>query len=109
MWKELQEFYMLKKRFFKTKDEVEVTFELDRDGVESAAVCIDENEWQPVKMSRRRSDDVFYTKVRLPKDGEYQFRYLLNGEEWINDAEADAYRPNEFGAENSVVITSNGN
>ena len=34
---------------------------------------------------------------------EYQFRYLIGNDTWENDWEADAYTPNEFGTEDSVV------
>lgn len=97
---------MLKKRFFKTKDEVEVTFVFAREDVESAAVVLETEDWEPVPMKQRKSDEAFVAKVRLPKDGAYQFRYLLNESEWENDYAADAYWPNEFGADNSVVFTS---
>jgi hypothetical protein len=33
----------------------------------------------------------------------YRFRYLLEGEQWENDWAADAYWPNEFGGNDSVV------
>ena len=35
----------------------------------------------------------------------YQFRYLRNGEEWMNDSQADAYVYNRNGTYNFVVIT----
>jgi hypothetical protein len=39
----------------------------------------------------------------LPKDTSYEFRYLVD-DSFINDAEADGYKWNEFaGAENSVL------
>jgi hypothetical protein len=48
----------------------------------------------------------FRTKVRLPKDGEFQFRYLVDEQSWHNDEAADAYRSNEHGTENSVISTA---
>ena len=33
----------------------------------------------------------------------YRFRYLLDGHRWENDWAADAYKPNDFGADDSVV------
>jgi hypothetical protein len=42
---------MIKKRFFKTKDEVEVTFEYEEaEGVNSVALVSEHNNWQPVEM-----------------------------------------------------------
>ena len=97
---------MLKKKYFKTKDECEVTFELETAEAKSVALVSETNGWQPVKMSKRRKDGVYYAKVRLPKEGQFQFRYLIDGQSWVNDSAADGYVPNEFGGENSVVITS---
>lgn len=47
----------------------------------------------------------FKYKTRLPKNAEFQFRYLVNENDWVNDAEADNYVPNGFGADNCIVKT----
>jgi 1,4-alpha-glucan branching enzyme len=96
---------MLKKRYFKTSDDCEVTFEFSSEGADKVALVTEANGWEPVKMKKRRGDGVFYARMRLPKDGRYQFRYFINGESWANDPEADGYAGNEFGEENSVVLT----
>lgn len=98
---------MLKKKFFKTKEECEVTFEITPDGADQVALVLDNNDWTPQAMKQQKNG-TFRTKVRLPKGGQFQFRYLVNGEQWTNDDAADAYWGNEFGGENSVVFTSNG-
>jgi hypothetical protein len=41
----------------------------------------------------------------LPKGRAYQFRYLVNGQDWQNDWHADQYALNKFGTDNSVVQT----
>jgi len=94
----------IQKRFFKTKGECEVTFECNAPDAESAALVCEANGWQPIAMARKRSGP-FRARLRLPKGGEYQFRYLVDGRDWINDEAADAYRPNEYGGENGVVST----
>ena len=96
---------MLKKRFFKTKDEVEVTFELAHEGADQVALVCEANGWDPIEMKQVKGG-AFRTKVRLPKDGEFQFRYFIDSENWVNDEAADAYVPNEHGSENSVVVTA---
>lgn len=98
---------MLTKKFFKTKDEVEVTFEFSREGVESVALAGDFNDWQPALMKLNKKAKVFKTKIRLPKNSQFNFRYLLNGNEWENDDQADSYSKNSFGTDNSVVTTKN--
>jgi 1,4-alpha-glucan branching enzyme len=35
----------------------------------------------------------------------YQFRYLRDGREWMNDNQSDAYVANPYGSDNSVVVT----
>lgn len=98
---------MLTKKFFKTKEEAEVTFEFNRSDVTSVALCADFTDWQAVEMKFNNKTKSFRTKVRLPKGGKYHFKYLLNDTEWENDYEADQYLPNEYGSENSVVFTTN--
>jgi hypothetical protein len=55
-------------------------------------------------MKYNKRDKVFKTKVRLAKNQQAQFRYLIDDQFWENDPQADKYQPNEFGTENSVVI-----
>lgn len=43
--------------------------------------------------------------LELERGREYQFRYLINGEQWLNDPNAAKYVPNPFGSENFVVVT----
>jgi len=97
---------MLTKKFFKTKDEAEVTFEFNRSDVKTAVLVGDFNDWQAIEMKFNKKTKSFKTKVRLPKGQAFHFRYLLNDSEWENDYNADQYLPNEFGTENSVVNTT---
>lgn len=96
---------MLTKKFFKTKDEAQVTFELTRSDVTSALLIADFNDWQAIEMKFNKKTKSFKTQIRLPKGKTFHFRYLLNNSEWVNDDQADQYIPNEFGSENSVVST----
>ena len=97
---------MIKKRFFKTIDECEVTFEYANNEAQQAALVSDFNGWQPLSMKKaKKRGGPFRVKVRMPKDGQYQFRYLINGRTWTNDVDADEERANEFGESNSVVNT----
>lgn len=95
---------MLKKRFFKTVEECEVTFRVEPGEAESVALVIESNDWRPVAMEQLKSGP-FKTTLRLPLDSRVQFRYLIDGNVWHNDDAADAYVPNQFGGENSVVET----
>lgn len=95
---------MLTKKFFKTKNVSEVTFEFSRKDVKSVSLLADFNDWQPMEMRYNKKEKAFRTKVRLSKTGNYCFRYLLDDSEWENDYQADKYVPNDFGSENSVLV-----
>lgn len=95
---------MLKKRFFKTLDECEVTFHLEPDEAQSVALVIETNDWTPIPMKQLKSGP-FKASLRLPLDRQVQFRYLIDDAVWQNDEAADDYVANEFGEENSVVQT----
>ncbi len=96
---------MLNKRFFKTKDECEVTFEIVPADAESVDLVCESNGWDPIAMKKNRKG-AFRAKVRLPREREFEFRYLVDGKAWVNDDEADAYRPNKFGDCNGVLSTA---
>ena len=95
---------MLKKKFYKTKQECEVTFEIEAEAVQVDLVC-EANGWEPIAMKRSKSGP-FRAKVRLPQEREFEFRYLVDRRAWVNDDSADAVRRNEYGGENSIVSTS---
>ena len=96
---------MLKKRFFKTVDECEVTFRVEPEEASSVALVIDSNEWAPIPMKQLKSGP-FQTKLRLPLNSTFQFRYLVDGEQWANDEAADAYVRNQYGGDNCIVETT---
>ncbi|MCI0398081.1 MAG: isoamylase early set domain-containing protein [Chloroflexi bacterium] len=97
---------MLTKKFLKSKDECEVTFEFAADAAGKVALVSEATGWQPLEMKKRKKDGVFYAKVRLPESHKFQYRYLLDGQTWVNDPAADAYVPNEFGSHNGIVDTT---
>ena len=85
-----------------------VTFELPPIEARSAALCGDFNSWSPdAHPMRRRKDGIFVTTLRLPP-GEYRFRYLVDGDRWMNDWNADRYDHNDFGSDNSVLVVLDG-
>jgi hypothetical protein len=96
---------MFSKRYFKTREEVEVTFEVERLGAVTAEWLSESTDWEPVPMRRPKKSAPFRVKVRLPKDRHVQFRYRFDGEAWDNDDAADAYWPTDRGVDNSVVYT----
>jgi len=86
-----------------------VTFELPASLWASQVHLIgDFNEWNPTShpLTQRRADEVWEITLELDAGREYQFRYLLDDQEWCNDSHPDGYAPNPYGGDNSVVVTT---
>ncbi len=96
---------MLKKKTIKKTAETEVTFEFAQPGIKSVSLVAEFNQWQPVTMKYHKKENAFRTKVKLPGNKAFHFRYLLDENTWENDHNADDYVPNPYGSDNSVVYT----
>lgn len=87
------------------KKTVRVTFEVPSE-IEADAVSLvgDFNDWNPDETKlEERADGRFSTTLSLEPDSEYRYRYLLDGERWENDWDADDYVPNDYGSEDSLL------
>jgi 1,4-alpha-glucan branching enzyme len=95
----------MRKTYTKTGSSCRVTFELPKDvDAEKVVLCGEFNDWDPEKHTlKRRKDGSFSTTISLKPGSSYRFRYLLDGERWENDWQADEYLPNEFGTQDSVI------
>ncbi len=94
---------MLKKSYLKS-GACRVTFSLPAEiGAHSACLCGTFNDWDkkshPMKPLKNGSFSITLTL----QPGEYAFRYYLDGQRWENDWQADLYRTNPFGSEDSIV------
>jgi len=99
----------IKKQFVKNKSVCKVTFQVPKEvsgGAKAINLVGEFNDWDmnatPMTSYKNGS---FSVTVGLDVNKEYQFRYLINGVDWKNDQEADAYIHCPYGqCENSVVI-----
>lgn len=98
----------LTKKYLKSKPICKVTFSLPKEAVTvgtEVRVVGEFNDWNwenGVKMKAQK--DKFTTSIDLPIGQNYQFRYLIDNSEWLNDWEAEAYWPSPYGVDNSVVF-----
>jgi 1,4-alpha-glucan branching enzyme len=96
---------MLRKTRRNAEGCVRVKFELPAEvGGEVVHLVGDFTDWQGRPMKRGK-DGAWTTTVDLEPGRSYEFRYLVDGERWENDWQADRYVPGPFGTENSVVET----
>ncbi|MCB0516137.1 MAG: isoamylase early set domain-containing protein [Chitinophagales bacterium] len=97
----------LKKQYLKSKNTCKVTFTLPKNEAENAgnvSLLGDFNNWDananPMKSSKKGDYSV---SLNLESGKEYQFRYLVDGNVWLNENEADKLVPAPFGVENSLI------
>ena len=102
---------MIKKQFLKSKPVCKATFTLPVEAAPEAKTVTlvgDFNNWDTenaIKMKKQKG--VFKAMVELETGKEYQFRYIADNENWLNDWEADNYVSTPFGVDNSVVSALN--
>jgi 1,4-alpha-glucan branching enzyme len=100
-----QEKTMIKKRYSKSGRLCRVTFVLPDVEAQNASLCGEFNSWDPfAHPMKRRKDGTFSLTISLESGRPYHFRYQLDEKTWENDPDADAYAPNPFGSNNSVVV-----
>lgn len=96
---------MIQKTYSKGGRTCRVTFRVRLPGeARNISLCGEFNGWdEAAHPMKRRKDGSFSVTVALQPGRQYRFRYLINGERWENDEAADAYVPNAFGSDDSVV------
>jgi 1,4-alpha-glucan branching enzyme len=98
---------MLKKQYLKSRPVCKVKFEVPSGVAEKSVYLVGcFNDWDENATPMDKLKDGRFTKyLYLDLDQRYEFRYLVDGREWINDWEADDYVSNPFSGDNSVVVT----
>ena len=103
---------MIKKSYVETdgKKTAGVTFTLPRSTRSEVIFLVgDFNGWNPTSHPFRRDHVGRWTlTLDLELRRAYQFRYLRDDEEWMHDAQADAFVFNHHGSDNFVVVTDPG-
>jgi len=99
----------IKKQFLKSKPVCKVSFSVsteDAIGAKSIQILGEFNNWNQSSVSMKElKSGAFSQTINLEQDKEYQFRYLIDGEKWINDIDADAKTINIFNDMNDIVST----
>ena len=87
-------------------DKVKVTFVLPpHPHADHVHVVGEFNHWQASTPMKRDKEGRWRATVELEPGKDYQFRYLVDGNHWVNDEAADRYVPGPFGADNCVLTT----
>jgi len=96
---------MLKKTYSKTQKLCRVTFKFNPESpVNSVALCGEFNEWRSDRhILKKRKDGSFSTTITLPVNQSFRFKYLIDGNDWFIDPQADSEEINCFGSKDSVI------
>jgi 1,4-alpha-glucan branching enzyme len=101
-----QEEAVIRRESVDRKGQVRVTFELPLDPwVERVNLVGEFNAWdtRSTPMTREGADAHWKVTVELEAGRCYRFRYLVDGEKWLNDWQADDYVENPYGSDDSVL------
>ena len=96
---------MLRKKPVKGSEKISVTFETHGSPDASRiGIAGDWNDWDPSRVPmRKRKDGVWAATVRFDRGARHEYRYVVDGERWLVDDEADGQVSNPFGELNSVL------
>ena len=98
----------VKKQYYKTKSYCKVTFRLSKKiagNAHKAAIAGDFNDWKSERtpMKALKNGD-FTASLQLVKGREYQYRFVLDDQNWITDESADKQIYCEFASANNAVV-----
>lgn len=98
----------IKKQVLKNKSTAKITFNLNKEEVgtaEKIAVLGDFNNWNPeINPMEKLKNGNFKTLIELETGKEYQFRYLIDNQNWLNDTEADKLVENNVTSDTNAVL-----
>jgi 1,4-alpha-glucan branching enzyme len=98
---------MISKSYYNNGRTCRVTFRVQPDeSAQSVNLVSSHDDWDTTaRPMTRRKDGSFSTSLVLSQGTQVKFRYLLDGNKWINDDQADDYAANEHGETDGVVRT----
>jgi 1,4-alpha-glucan branching enzyme len=98
----------IKKQFLKSKPICKVSFKVSKElanGASKVNIAGDFNNWNETSDEMNSlKDGSFSLSLDFETGRDYQFRYLLDGNVWINDESADRYQDSGFNSQNSVIV-----
>ncbi|MGX1025004.1 isoamylase early set domain-containing protein [Flavobacterium sp. CS20] len=93
----------IKKQYLKSKPVCKVTFTVEAKDAKQVFVSGDFNDWSQTKNELKKlKNGNFKGTIDLEKGKTYEFKYLVDGN-WQNEEQADSYKWNDLGSENSVL------
>ena len=75
------------------------------DGAHSVSVAGDFNEWSHVATPLKRNESgLWFTEIVVPGTGRFEYKFIINGQRWIEDPSNGMKAQNNYGGLNSVLV-----
>lgn len=82
-----------------------VKFSYHDDRAETVALAGDFNSWSTsATLLRRDRSGLWLTEISAPVSGRYEYKFLVNGQRWIEDPSNAMKVPDKFGGLNSLLV-----
>jgi serine protease AprX len=82
-----------------------LVFVFHDDNARSVSVAGDFNGWSQVTAPLERNDSgLWTTKIAAPRAGRFEYKFVINGQHWIEDPSNGMKTPDNHGGLNSVVV-----
>jgi len=75
------------------------------DNAHNVSVAGDFNGWSHVTSPLKRNDSgLWFTEILVPRAGRFEYKFIINGQRWIEDPSNGMKAPDNYGGLNSVVV-----
>ena len=75
------------------------------DSAETVSVAGDFNDWnEDATPLKRNSSGLWLTEIAIPRAGRFEYKFIINGQRWIEDPSNGMKAPNNYGGLNSVLV-----
>ncbi len=109
LWHQIKSKMSTTKKFLKSKPVCKVTFKLDKGiAINASKVELlgDFNNWSPeVNVLEGAKDGSYKTTLDLETGKNYAYRFLIDGEKWVNDEAPDSFIDAGIGGERNSVVS----
>ncbi len=78
-------------------------FAFHDDSANSVSVAGDFNEWHQTPLKRNGLGS-WSTEIAAPRTGRFEYKFIINGQRWIEDPSNGLKLPNNYGGLNSVLV-----
>ena len=73
------------------------------DSAHSVSVAGDFNGWSQTSLKRNQSG-LWFTEIDVPRPGRFEYKFIINGQRWIEDPSNGMKATNDYGGLNSVLV-----